>query len=59
MLRPDGSTIPGFYAGSGTAVGVSGSGHKGYSGGNGLLAATVLGRVAGEAAAEEVTDNSG
>jgi hypothetical protein len=55
VLRPDGSIIPGFYAGSGTAVGVSGSGHKGYSGGNGLFTATVLGRVAGE----EVTDKSG
>ena len=59
VLRPDGSAIPGLYAGGGTAVGVSGSGHKGYSGGNGLLAATVLGRVAGEAAAEESADENG
>jgi fumarate reductase flavoprotein subunit len=51
VLRPDGTTIPGLYAGGGTAVGVSGSGHAGYSSGNGLLAATVLGKIAGEDAA--------
>jgi fumarate reductase flavoprotein subunit len=50
VLRPDGEHIPGLYAGGGTAVGVSGSGYRGYSSGNGLLAATVLGKVAGEAA---------
>jgi fumarate reductase flavoprotein subunit len=50
VLRPDGTPIPGLYAGGGTAVGVSGSGYSGYSSGNGLLAATVLGKVAGEEA---------
>jgi fumarate reductase flavoprotein subunit len=50
VLRPDGTPIPGMYAGGGTAVGVSGSGYRGYSSGNGLLAATVLGKVAGEEA---------
>ena len=50
VLRPDGTPIPGLYAGGGTAVGVSGSGYKGYSSGNGLLAATVLGKIAGEEA---------
>ena len=50
VLRPDGTPIPGLYAGGGTAVGVSGSGYRGYSSGNGLLAATVLGKVAGEEA---------
>jgi fumarate reductase flavoprotein subunit len=50
VLRPDGRPIPGLYAGGGTAVGVSGSGYSGYSSGNGLLAATVLGMVAGEEA---------
>ena len=54
VLRFDVSPIPGLYAGGGTAVGVSGKGYKGYSSGNGLLAATVLGKVAGEAAAEEL-----
>ena len=54
VLKPDGVHVPGLYAGGGTAVGVSGSGYGGYSSGNGLLAATVLGRLAGEAAAEEL-----
>jgi flavocytochrome c len=58
VLRPDGSRIPGLYAGGGTAVGVSGSGYIGYSSGNGLLAATVLGKVAGEAASDEVSQRS-
>jgi fumarate reductase flavoprotein subunit len=54
VLRPDGDHIPGLYAGGGTAVGISGSGHAGYSSGNGLLAATALGKIAGEAASEEL-----
>ena len=54
VLEPDGHHIPGLYAGGGTAVGVSGSGYRGYSSGNGLLAATVLGKIAGEAASGEV-----
>ena len=48
VLRPDGSVIPNLYAGGGVAVGVSGSGVKGYLSGNGLLAATVLGKIAGD-----------
>ena len=55
VVRPDGTHIPGLYAGGGTAVGVSGSGYRGYSSGNGLLAATVLGKVAGEAASCEIS----
>jgi fumarate reductase flavoprotein subunit len=58
VLRPDGEPIPGLYAGGGTAVGVSGSGYRGYSSGNGLLAATVLGRVAGEDASGEIARGS-
>jgi len=56
VLRPDGKHVPGLYAGGGTAVGVSGSGYKGYSSGNGLLAAVVLGKVAGEAASGEIVE---
>ena len=55
VLREEGSPIPGLYAGGGTAVGISGRGHEGYSSGNGLLAATVLGKIAGEAASAELT----
>ncbi len=51
VLRKDGSPVPNLYAGGGVAVGVSGSGVKGYMSGNGLLAATVLGKLAGESAA--------
>jgi fumarate reductase flavoprotein subunit len=58
VLRTDGTPISGLYAGGGTAVGVSGSGYRGYSSGNGLLAATVLGKVAGEAASGEVAQRS-
>src|SRR5215207_1942074 len=54
VLRSGGSLISGLYAGGGTAVGISGKGYKGYSSGNGLLAVTVLGRISGEAAAEEL-----
>ncbi len=54
VLRPDGTRIPGLYAGGGTAVGISGSGHAGYSSGNGLLAATTLGKIAGEAASGDI-----
>lgn len=56
VLSPDGTHVPGLYAGGGTAVGVSGSGYEGYSSGNGLLAAAVLGKVAGEAAADELSE---
>ncbi len=54
VLRPDGSFIPNLYAGGGVAVGVSGSGVKGYCSANGLLAATVLGKLAGDDAANSI-----
>jgi fumarate reductase flavoprotein subunit len=53
VLRKDGSVIANLYAGGGTAVGFSGkAGPAGYLSANGLLAALVLGKVAGEKAAE-------
>ena len=54
VLKPDGSPILNLYAGGGVAAGVSGSGVKGYSSANGLLAATVLGKIAGEEAAKSL-----
>ena len=54
VLRQNGTRIPGLYAGGGTAAGVSGDGVEGYLAGNGLLAATALGRIAGEAVADEL-----
>lgn len=50
VLRPASTTIPGLYAGGGTAVGISGRGAEGYLAGNGLLAALGLGKIAAEAA---------
>ena len=52
VLRQDGTPFPNLFAAGGAAVGVSGSGAAGYLSGNGLLTATVFGRIAGEAAAK-------
>lgn len=54
VLGPGQKPILGLYAGGGTAVGISGGGADGYLAGNGLLAALVLGKVAGEAAVKDV-----
>ena len=43
--------LPNLFAAGGAAAGVSGSSASGYLSGNGLLTATVLGRIAGAAAA--------
>ncbi len=52
VLRADALPIPNLYAGGGTAAGFSGkAGPKGYLSANGLLAALVLGKIAGEDAA--------
>ncbi len=56
VLRPDGSTVANLFAGGGAAAGLSGrAGGRGYMSGNGLLTATVLGYIAGETAAAELT----
>ncbi len=49
----DGTMSPNLYASGGAAVGVSGTGDRGYLSGNGLLSAVVLGRIAGQRAAEQ------
>src|SRR5262249_8213943 len=51
VRRADGSPFPNLFAAGGAAVGLSGSSAKGYLSGNGLLTATVLGRIAGSVAA--------
>jgi fumarate reductase flavoprotein subunit len=51
VRRKDGALLPNLFAAGGAAAGVSGSSAAGYLSGNGLLAATVLGRLAGQAAA--------
>ena len=57
VLRADGSIIPGFYAGGGVAVGVSGKGLEGYLPGNGLLASLGLGMIAAEHAVASLKAN--
>jgi flavocytochrome c len=54
VKRKDGTTFPNLFAAGGAAAGVSGSAAAGYLSGNGLLTATVLGRLAGRAAAIQV-----
>jgi fumarate reductase flavoprotein subunit len=51
VLRADGSALPNLFAGGGAARGLSGPSRWGYLSGNGLLTATTLGKLAGEAAA--------
>lgn len=48
-----GGMLKNLFAAGGAAVGVSGSGDSGYLSGNGLLSAVVLGRIAGQSAAQE------
>jgi fumarate reductase flavoprotein subunit len=55
VKRRDGTAFPNLFAAGGAAAGVSGSTASGYLSGNGLLTATVLGRLAGTAAAALVT----
>ena len=50
VLRRDGTPFPNLFAAGGAAAGVSGGQASGYLSGNGLLTATVLGRLAGDAA---------
>lgn len=54
VKRKDGTLLPNLFAAGGAAAGVSGSTAAGYLSGNGLLTATVLGRLAGQAAAAQV-----
>ena len=56
VKRKDGSLFPNLFAAGGAAAGVSGGQAAGYLSGNGLLTATVLGRLAGQAAAAQLTD---
>lgn len=54
VLREDGTPLPNSFAGGGAARGLSGPSRWGYLSGNGLLTATVLGRIAGREAARLV-----
>jgi len=57
VLREDGTPLPNLMAGGGAARGVSGDSNYGYLSGNGLLAATTFGRLAGMSAARIAAGN--
>jgi fumarate reductase flavoprotein subunit len=54
VRRQDSALFPNLFAAGGAAAGVSGDTAAGYLSGNGLLTATTLGRLAGQAAARLV-----
>jgi fumarate reductase flavoprotein subunit len=58
VLDARGVPLPNLYAGGGAACGVSGAHVWGYLSGNGLLAATTLGRLAGASAARKVLSHA-
>jgi fumarate reductase flavoprotein subunit len=51
VVSAQGTRLPNLFAAGGAAAGISGSHASGYLSGNGLLTATVLGRIAGFSAA--------
>lgn len=51
VLRTDGTSVPGLYAGGGTACGLAGPSSDGYLSGNGLLSAFGMGWIIGNALA--------
>ena len=51
VLRKDGTPLPNLFAGGGAARGLSGPSDWGYLSGSGLMTATSMGRLAGQAAA--------
>ena len=55
VRRKDGTGFPNLFAAGGAAAGVSGGSAAGYLSGNGLLTASVLGRLAGRAAATQAS----
>ena len=54
VLDAQGKPLPNLFAAGGAAAGVSGPRASGYLSGNGLLTAIVLGRIAGQSAADLV-----
>ena len=55
VKRKEGTFFSNLFAAGGAAAGVSGKTSAGYLSGNGLLTATVLGRLAGQAASVQIT----
>lgn len=59
VVRDKGEPITNLYAGGGTAAGFSGkTGPSGYLSANGLMAALILGKIAGEDAAKSIKSGS-
>ena len=59
VVRDNGDPITNLYAGGGTAAGFSGrAGPAGYLSANGLMAALILGKIAGEQAAKSIESGS-
>ena len=59
VIRGNGEPIINLYAGGGTAAGFSGkAGPSGYLSANGLMAALILGKIAGEEAAKSIEPGS-
>ena len=56
VLSEDGTPLANLFAAGGAARGISGGGADGYMAGNGLLTATTFGKLAGRAAARQVSD---
>jgi flavocytochrome c len=54
VKRKGGARFPNLFAAGGAAAGISGETAAGYLSGNGLLTATVLGRLAGQAAVAQL-----
>jgi fumarate reductase flavoprotein subunit len=54
VKRKGGTLFPNLFAAGGAAAGISGTTAAGYLSGNGLLTATVLGRLAGQAASFQI-----
>ncbi|MBZ8131824.1 fumarate reductase/succinate dehydrogenase flavoprotein [Afifella sp. IM 167] len=52
VMRAGGTALPNLFAAGGAARGISGPSSDGYLGGNGLVTAVALGRLAGASAAE-------
>jgi fumarate reductase flavoprotein subunit len=59
VVSTTGAPLPNLFAAGGAAAGVSGSSASGYLSGNGLLTATVLGRIAGLSAANLIKQGRG
>ena len=57
VIDKKGKPFPNLFAGGGAARGLSGPSRWGYLSGNGLLTAVVLGKIAGQNAAEKIIKN--